>query len=100
MCTWPTAEAAHAASRELVESRLAACVQVLGPVESCYRWGDKLEAAREWVTLVKTTGLRYGDVEAWLNAAHPYEVPEIVAWPIERVNPDYLAWLAASTTDC
>jgi periplasmic divalent cation tolerance protein len=77
----------------LVERHLAACVQVVGPVSSCYRWQGKVEQAREWLCLIKTSGTRYAEVEAAIRELHSYDEPEIVATPIVAGSPGYLAWL-------
>ena len=81
----------------LVEKRLAACVQIVGPVLSIYRWKEKIERAEEWQCHIKTrTGL-YGAVEAVIKANHPYETPEIIASPILQGSREYLTWLHEQT---
>ena len=75
-------EEAQALAGVLLEGRLAACVQVVGPVESRYRWEGRLETATEWLLVVKTTAGRYDEVEAAIRAAHSYDVPEILAVPV------------------
>ena len=77
----------------LVEKRLAACVQVVGPITSVYRWQGKVETATEWLCLIKTTREMYDGLEASIRALHSYEVPEIVAVPIVAGSRDYLDWL-------
>ena len=77
----------------LVERRLAACVQVVGPIVSRYRWQGAIEEEREWQCLAKTTGAAYGAVEAAIRAAHSYDEPEIVATPIVAGAAGYLAWI-------
>ena len=66
----------------LVERRLAACVQVGGPIRSCYRWQGKIETAEEWLCTAKTTREAYDQVEQAIRELHPYEEPEIIAVPI------------------
>jgi len=83
-------------STALVERRLAACVQTIGPVSSRYRWQDKVETAREWLCLVKTNVHRYDEVEAAIRELHSYEEPEIVAMPIVAGSAGYLSWLSES----
>ena len=95
----PDAASARALAGALVETRLAACVNILAPCRSVYRWQGKVEDAAEVPLLIKTTTDRYAALEAAIRQQHPYELPEIVAVPIERGLPDYLAWVAASTTD-
>lgn len=77
----------------LVERRLAACVQTVGPVLSRYRWQGEVEVAREWQCLAKTTAARFAAVEATIRELHSYEEPEIVATPIVAGSAGYLAWL-------
>lgn len=95
----PDAASARALARALVEARLAACVNILAPCRSVYRWQDKIEDAAEVPLLIKTTAARYAALEAAIRARHPYELPEIVAVPIQHGLPDYLAWVAAETTE-
>ena len=82
-------------ARVLVEKRLAGCVQIVGPIASTYRWQGKIEAAQEWLCLIKTSRSLYEDLEAAIKEAHRYETPEIVAVPIVAASEDYLEWLAA-----
>jgi periplasmic divalent cation tolerance protein len=77
----------------LVERKLAACVQVVGPITSRYRWQGKVEEEREWQCLVKTTRAAYEQVEAAIREAHSYDEPEIIATPIIAGSPGYLAWI-------
>lgn len=95
----PDAYSAHALAGALVEARLAACVNILAPCRSVYHWQGKTENAEEVPVWIKTTAARYAELEAAIRARHPYELPEIVAVPIERGLPDYLAWVAAETTE-
>jgi periplasmic divalent cation tolerance protein len=83
-------------SRALVDRRLAACVQVIGPIASRYRWQGKVEEAREWQCLAKTEAARYEEVEAAIRELHSYEEPEIVATPIVTGSPGYLDWVSES----
>ena len=80
----------------LVEERLAACVQIAGPIASTYRWQGAIEHATEWYCHCKTTLARYPALEARLRALHPYETPEIIALPIVAALPAYLAWIEDS----
>lgn len=93
----PDAGTARALATHLVESRLAACVNILGPCRSVYRWNDAVEDAEEVPLVIKTTGDRYAAVEAEIRARHPYELPEIIAVPVLRGLPAYLDWVAAET---
>jgi periplasmic divalent cation tolerance protein len=80
----------------LIERRLAACVQVSGPVASRYRWRGEVEEAREWRCVAKTEAARYAEVEAAIREAHSYEEPEIVAIPIVAGSAGYLDWIGES----
>ena len=93
----PDAESARALATTLVEQRVAACVNVLAPCQSIYRWEGKVEEAEEVPLLIKTSAARYAALEEAIRAYHPYELPEIVAVRVEKGLPDYLAWVAAST---
>lgn len=97
LTTMPDADSAHAMANRLVEQRLAACVNVLAPCRSVYRWQGVVETADEVPLLIKSVADRYDALEAALRAAHPYELPEIVAVPLARGLPDYLAWVAQQT---
>jgi len=77
----------------LVESRLAACVQVAGPITSTYRWQGKIETAEEWQCWAKTDRRLFAEVERAIRAIHPYDVPEILALPVLAGGADYLKWL-------
>jgi len=90
-------EKAEEIARKLLEGRLAACVQVLGPMRSRYWWEGKLEEAEEWLCLIKAKATDYARIESAIKAAHPYTVPEILAMPIAKGNPDYLEWLRRET---
>jgi periplasmic divalent cation tolerance protein len=86
---------AEAMAQALVERRLAACAQVAGPVASTYRWAGAVEQAEEWYCHAKTTRARSADVMHAIRALHRYELPEIIAVPLEG-SPDYLRWIAES----
>jgi periplasmic divalent cation tolerance protein len=93
----PDGDSARAVARHLVSARLAACINILAPCRSVYRWDGRLEEAEEIPMLIKTNDECYAALEAAIREKHPYEVPEIVALPIDRGLPAYLAWLAAET---
>ena len=90
----PDSESAFNLARELVRVRLAACVNVLSPVTSIYRWEGRLEEAMEFPVLIKSTSENYPAIESAIRRAHPYELPEIVSWTLEGGLPDYLDWVA------
>jgi len=82
-------------AKSLVEKRLAACVQILGPLTSYFYWQGKLDSAAEYLCLIKSRNDLFAELEAAIKSMHPYEVPEIVATPITKGGKDYLNWLAA-----
>ena len=77
----------------LVEQGLAACVNRLAPVHSIYRWRGRVERASEVPLLIKTARHRYSEVEHAICQLHPYDIPEIIAWPIAAGNAAYLRWI-------
>ena len=89
-------EDAERISVALVERRLAACVQTVGPIASRYRWRGEVETATEWQCLAKTEAGRYAEVEAAIRELHPYDEPEILATPIVAGSAGYLAWVSES----
>lgn len=93
----PGPQSATLLAEELVARQLAACVNVLAPCTSVYRWQGKIEHATETPLLIKTLRAHYGKVEQAIRAAHPYELPEIIAVAIESGLPAYLAWMADET---
>lgn len=95
--TLPSREQANEMARRLVEDSLAACVQVLGPIASTYRWEGKLQHAEEWLLLAKTSEAGYAALEQTIRAAHPYELPEIIAVEVCHGSEPYLAWIQAMT---
>jgi periplasmic divalent cation tolerance protein len=95
--TASTKEEAAKVATALLERRLAACVQVVGPIESRYWWNGKIEQAGEWLCIIKTIRERYPAVESTIRANHSYEVPEIVTCPIEGGSEPYLEWLRKET---
>ncbi|HMA90230.1 MAG TPA: divalent-cation tolerance protein CutA [Burkholderiales bacterium] len=93
----PDRAAAERLAEHLVAERVAACVNILAPCRSVYRWQGALERAEEHPLLIKTTAERYGALEQAIRAAHPYELPEVVAVPIERGLASYLDWVESET---
>lgn len=80
-------------AEHLVEMRLAACVQVTGPIHSIYRWKDRIENDEEWLCSIKSHKACFSKVERVIKEIHPYDVPEIVALPIVAGSSDYMRWL-------
>jgi periplasmic divalent cation tolerance protein len=89
------AEAARLAEM-LIDAQLAACVQILPPMDSVYRWKGAVERATEVLLIAKTARSKFGDVERKVRALHSYETPEIIALPITAGSAPYLEWLSTS----
>lgn len=97
MTNVPDAATARTMARAIVETRLAACVNILPGVESVYHWQGAVEEAGEVTLLIKTTHRHYPQLQQAILAAHPYDLPEVVAWPLTEGHPAYLHWVAAET---
>ena len=93
----PERAVAERLAQTLVENKLAACVNILAPCRSVYPWKGAIQHDEEHPMLIKTTRERYAALEQAIRAGHPYELPEIIAVPIERGLPAYLDWVAAET---
>lgn len=87
-------EEAQKIAQALVERQLAACVNVVGPIQSVYRWKGAVEQAEEWLLVVKTTDAAFPRVRDAIRELHSYELPECVALKIEEGSAEYLAWIA------
>jgi periplasmic divalent cation tolerance protein len=90
-------EAAALLACGVIGARLAACVQIVGPIRSLYWWQGALEDTREWQLLIKTTSARLAELEAHIKANHRYETPEITASEIPWGSREYLDWISAET---
>ena len=90
-------DAARRLARGIVDARLGACAQVLGPILSTYRWQGAVETAPEWMCVVKTSDDRLEALTAHIRANHAYETPEVVATPVVGGDAGYLAWVEAET---
>ena len=97
LTTTGSEEQALAIARALVSERLAACVNIIGPIRSVYRWRDAVEDEREYLLLIKTRALNYMKVERRVHELHAYEVPEVLALTVDRGSPPYIQWLLDST---
>ncbi|HVB59166.1 MAG TPA: divalent-cation tolerance protein CutA [Candidatus Acidoferrales bacterium] len=95
LVTCGSAKEAKSIARALVEGRLAACANIQqSPVESIYRWKGRIESAKEFLVIIKTSRKRYDALQSMVRRLHSYDVPEIIALPIERGSSDYLAWIS------
>jgi periplasmic divalent cation tolerance protein len=95
----PDRAAAERLADALIEKRVAACVNILAPCRSVYRWKGAVQHDEEHPVLITTTAERYPALETAIRAVHPNELPEIIAVPIERGLPAYLAWVDVETKD-
>ena len=91
-------EEAAKIARHLVEHGLAACVNIVPHVSSVYRWKDKVEEAREWLLIIKTTAGVFAQVRQAISDLHSYELPECICLTIEDGSPNYLQWIAESVS--
>lgn len=89
-------ENAETIARELVDNHLAACVQIVGPLSSVYRWKGKIETAKEWQCVIKSKVECYPKIEASIKKIHAYELPEIIAIPVVAGSREYLNWITTS----
>ncbi|MGZ8182454.1 MAG: divalent-cation tolerance protein CutA [Methylobacter sp.] len=93
LCTCPDKDSANKLARLLVEKNLAACVNILPGLTSIYSWEGQIESVQEHLLLIKSAKTNYQAIEIALFKHHPYEVPEIIAIPVERGLPEYLDWI-------
>jgi periplasmic divalent cation tolerance protein len=91
-------EEAEQLARRLLEARLAACVNVIMQIRSYYWWKGKIEEAGEWLLVIKTSREAFDRVRSVLEAAHSYELPEVLALPVIEGSPNYLAWIDRELT--
>ncbi|GAA0844304.1 MAG: divalent-cation tolerance protein CutA [Cupriavidus sp.] len=98
MTNLPDEASAERVARAVLQARVAACVNRLAPCQSEYWWQGQLESTQEWPLLIKTTQRQYAALQAMIEAEHPYDVPEVVAWPLSAGLPAYLAWVGREAT--
>ena len=99
LTTAGTREEAAKIARALVDRRLAACVNLTGPIQSVYRWKGEVETAEEWLLLAKTTVAAVDQVRAAIQELHSYELPECIVLPIEGGSQEYLAWIGENVQE-
>jgi periplasmic divalent cation tolerance protein len=93
LCTCPDKDTAEKIAHLLVNDKLAACVNILPGITSVYRWHEQVESTQEHLLLIKANKSRYQAIETTIKKHHPYELPEIIAVPIENGLPEYLHWI-------
>ncbi len=98
LTTLPNSDAAAELATKLVGERLAACANILPALRSIYRWEGKVQDENEVLVLLKTQGRQYESLKARILALHPYEVPEVIAIPVERGHQPYLDWILRETS--
>lgn len=91
--TTPNIEEAEDLAKQIVEAKLAACVQILPPIKSYYFWEGKVQNDLEYLLLIKTIEEKYAALETFINNNHSYDVPEIVAVSSEKISQKYLSWI-------
>jgi periplasmic divalent cation tolerance protein len=97
LVTCGSEEEALKIAQSLVEERLAACVNLLSPVRSIYRWEGKICDEREWILIIKTQKKRFEKLEKKVKSLHSYSVPEIIGLSVVEGNPPYLKWVEEMT---
>lgn len=97
LVTCGSEEEATRIGNSLVEERLAACVNIISPIRSIYRWEGKIWDEREWMLMIKTQERRFEELEKKVKSLHSYSVPEVIALPIVKGSASYLKWLEETT---
>ncbi len=97
LCTCPSQTVAEEIASTLVEQGVAACINIIPAITSIYKWQGRLEKEGEALMLIKTDRSRYSDLEQALTTLHPYELPEIIAVPVEQGLAGYLNWVTQCT---
>jgi periplasmic divalent cation tolerance protein len=97
LTTVDSAEEAERLGRSVIGARLAACVQIVGPIRSLFWWQGDIDDAQEWQLLIKATSERLPELERHIKANHSYDTPEIIATPIFWGSREYLDWVSAET---
>ncbi len=97
LCTAPTKALAHKIAKQLVQEKLAACVNISSPIRSIYFWKRKICEEKEFLLFIKSKKSLFSRLKKRVLQSHPYEIPEIIALPILAGNEDYLSWLATQT---
>lgn len=99
LTTWPDREGAEKVAANLVESGLAACINILPPMTSIYRWEGKTQQGTEHQLVIKTTTSACPELEQYLLNQHPYELPEILCIQVDKGLPAYMNWVKEISND-
>jgi periplasmic divalent cation tolerance protein len=97
LCTIDSADTARKLARRLVQDRLAACVNIIENVTSVYKWEGRIEEDAELLLVIKTQDSRLQELMDRISEIHPYDVPEILSWPVQKGSKAYLEWVVAET---
>lgn len=92
-CTCPNQESAEGIAEHLISQKLAACVNIIAGITSVYEWEGNIESSQEYLLFIKSHRDKYNAIEEAIKNLHPYELPEIIAVPIDRGLPEYLQWI-------
>jgi periplasmic divalent cation tolerance protein len=99
LCTCPDTGTAESLANGLITNRLAACVNILPEIRSIYRWQNEIQKDAEVLMLVKSSRRVYARLERWLLEHHPYDVPEVLALPVDAGADEYLGWIDQETRE-
>ena len=99
LTTFPDIDTAQRLAEELVKAKLAACVNIVPAGQSIYMWEGKICKETEHIAVIKTTDTCYAELEIYIKAQHPYELPEIISTPITGGSKNYLDWLMNRSTN-
>jgi len=98
-CTVPTKQDAKSIAKILLTQRLAACINIVDKVQSIFSWHDEICEEKELLLMIKTKSILFDRVKQAIKLTHPYNIPEIVALPIENADSEYLEWINTETTE-
>ena len=94
--TFATVEDAEAVARDIIERKMGSCSQIAGPMASVYRWKGIVESASEFELRIKTKASLFDRLSQYIREVHPYDVPQIIAFPIDYISESYAAWIENS----
>jgi len=98
-CTVPTKQDAKSIAKILLTQRLAACINIVDKVQSIFSWHDEICEEKELLMMIKTKSTLFDRVKQAIKLTHPYNIPEIIALPIEQADSEYLEWINTETTN-
>jgi len=99
MTTMPDMASAEQLAEKLLDASLAACVNILPAMQSIYCWQGERQQGTEYQLIIKTSAIRYNEIENFIKNNHPYELPEIIALPVQHGLPAYMAWVTETTRE-